>query len=857
VPNPPRFRDGDFNERSPSRSWPRLLTLIVLLQLLVCLSACLRRQNPQAVLDRTTETFHRGNVDKAAADAEMAYHEFRGLNSQWAWEFTILRATILNWSGMSTRALALLLDEPYPPENGDLAVRRHLLESSSYASAHKFSEAEAELTIANELCSRSPYPACAGLANGRGMLKMKRGHFSEAQPDLESALKSFRVNRDEFAEATVLLNLSWSTDEQTHYDEALDWADAARKISLAKDYADIAQAALGNMGWAYYKLGDPEKAEGMFLEATHQAERLGQVSSQIGWLTNVGWAYLDEGQPQLAEEMFRHSSDLARKIESAGDLMDSLTALAFVSEQTGKLDDAQRYADEALKMAKADGNGRDVVYPELVEGRLAARRNDTSAAEADFHEVEKSADTPVFLKWEAERSLARLYENKNDPRRADAEYRTALSTFESARCGMHERVDSRLPFLSNAARIYEDYIHFLVTHGRTLDALRVADYTHARTMAEGLGRPCKPAFAPDLLNAVGIANTVEGTILFYALGQDHSYLWVITPHEARMFPLAANQVEIDAAVQRYRKKLEGPPEILAASDDGSVLYRMLVAPAEKLLKQSHLKGETVFVIPDGGLNSLNFETLLPQPKRYWIEDVTIVNAASLRMIRPSNREHRNLDGKLLLIGDPVMPNAGAENSYPELPNAPAQMRTIGKYFPGARLATFSRNNASPGAYLNNHPEEFSYIHFVAHGTASRMNPLDSAIILSTDAASGTGTTQDDSFKLYAREIIGTHRLQADLVTISACYSTGKRTYSGEGLVGLSWAFLRAGAHNVVAALWDVSDASAPELIDKFYGGLKSGQSPGAALRAAKLSLLHGGTFQSPFYWGPFQLYTGS
>lgn len=93
---------------------------------------------------------------------------------------------------------------------------------------------------------------------------------------------------------------------------------------------------------------------------------------------------------------------------------------------------------------------------------------------------------------------------------------------------------------------------------------------------------------------------------------------------------------------------------------------------------------------------------------------------------------------------------------------------------------------------------------------------------------------------------------ADLVTISACYSAG-RSYSGDGLVGLSWTFLRAGAHNVVAALWDVSDASTVQLMEKFYDSLNKGGSPDAALRAAKLSSPHGKEFHNPFYWAPFQL----
>ena len=111
-------------------------------------------------------------------------------------------------------------------------------------------------------------------------------------------------------------------------------------------------------------------------------------------------------------------------------------------------------------------------------------------------------------------------------------------------------------------------------------------------------------------------------------------------------------------------------------------------------------------------------------------------------------------------------------------------------------------------------------------------------------------------KLYARDIIR-HPLDARLVTISARYGSGTRTYSGEGLVGLSWSFLRAGAHNVIGALWDVSDESTPRMMNLLYKGIQGGLPPSEALRDAKLELLHShGEFQKPFYWAPFQLYEG-
>jgi len=143
------------------------------------------------------------------------------------------------------------------------------------------------------------------------------------------------------------------------------------------------------------------------------------------------------------------------------------------------------------------------------------------------------------------------------------------------------------------------------------------------------------------------------------------------------------------------------------------------------------------------------------------------------------------------------------------------------------------------------------VHFVTHGTASQTRPLESAVILSKEG---------DSYKLYARDIVK-HHLNASLVTISACNGSGTRAYSGEGLVGLSWAFLRAGAHNVIGALWEVSEASTPQLMDAFYGELFQDKDPATALRDAKLKLLHSpdadSVFKKPFYWAPFQLYAGS
>jgi CHAT domain-containing protein len=94
------------------------------------------------------------------------------------------------------------------------------------------------------------------------------------------------------------------------------------------------------------------------------------------------------------------------------------------------------------------------------------------------------------------------------------------------------------------------------------------------------------------------------------------------------------------------------------------------------------------------------------------------------------------------------------------------------------------------------------------------------------------------------------------VTVSACRSAGGRAYAGEGLVGFAWAFLKAGASNVIAGLWDVNDKSTTKLMAGLYKRIGEGSPAADALREAKLDLIRGGgAYAKPFYWAPFQIYT--
>jgi CHAT domain-containing protein/Flp pilus assembly protein TadD len=744
---------------------------------------------------------------------------------------------------MNDRVLALLASESAPPPSDELTVRKKRLEGLAYADLHRFPEAEQKLGQAEQMCAASYHTPCVDVALARGELEMERGRFGQAQLAFEQALTQARAGSNAYGEANALLSLSWAALQQEHFDEALDWSNGAYRQSIAVDATAISQVALGNQGWAYYRLGEPEKALGLLLEAKERASQIGAITDEVKWLTTAGYVYLDAHDYVAARRSYQQALELAQSINSKEDILNAMMSLALASERTGEPDAARDWADRTIAMVPADGDRLDVLYPMLVKGHLAARVHDAAQAEKTFREIEQDPKSHAFLKWEAEHSLAQLYEDENKSDSADREYRAALTTFETARSSL-QREESSLPFPANASRIYDDYIHFLVSRGKAAEALQVADYDRGRTLAEGLGLLQKgTSFKPDPARAQAIARRAGGAILFYWLGERQSYLWAITFRKTKLFSLPPKS-EIEPTVLRYRKALSEQQEFLQTTDDdGRALYRTLVAPAAYLLT----KDAKVFIIPDGSLNLLNFETLpVPDPtQHYWIEDVTLSDASSLRMLGASRGANKPI-GSMLLLGNAVAPNP----DYPELRKAAAEMEIVEKHFLPAQQQVFAREQATPTAYLDNKPEQFSYIHFVAHGTASRMSPLDSAIVLSKANAA------DDSFKLYARDIIH-HPLRADLVTISTCYGAGARAYSGEGLVGLSWAFLRAGAHNVIGALWEVSDVSTPQLMDELYIALQKGKSPDSALRAAKLSLLRGSAFHNPFYWAPFQLYTGS
>lgn len=797
---------------------------------------------PQTAFDHAWQLLVRGDLGNCQLEALQGYRRFKLRDRTWASRFQLLAAQAMVTRGESDGALQLL---SIYPTFGDRAgeVQKLALEAVALTRQQQMALASQKLDSADVMCKAFSYPSCGEVLRAHGILAVEEGRHKQARKYFVDTLTFANNHRDKFLAASAVLNIGWSAMQLDHFDEAMDWARSAHRMGTELGAEALAERASGNLGWAYLSLGDGERALELFVEATKSAERRGDDRSELGWITTAGDVYRSNGDPERATLSYRRALELAKGLDSKTDVINCLEDLAHVSIDTGQLEQAKDYIRALGSLLAANSNHLDVLDVVYAQARIAAASGKDKEAESLFRDVERDPASQASMRFGAEHELARLYEAKNKTADADRMYRTSLSTFESARESLKNE-ESKLPFLANATGIYDDYIHFLVEHHRTDEALALADRSRARTLEQGLGVTARAQSFPHASFHPGeIARKANATLLFYWLGERESYLWAITPAKTIVYTLPPRK-QITPIVERYRKALVGLSDPIETSNrDGLALYQVLVAPARELLKP----GSTAMILNDGVLSLLNFETLIapgPSP-HYFIEDATLVSASSLDLLASAKPSERSGD-KLLLVGDAISPNP----DYPDLPKAATEMKQIEQHFPAPEMTVFARERATAKSYLSSAPQQFAYIHFVAHGVASRTDPLDSAIILSRS------TAEADSFKLHARDIMQ-HPINARLVTISACYGSGTRSYAGEGLVGLAWAFLRAGAHHVIGALWEVSEESTPRLMDSLYQGLEEGQTPANALRQAKLTLLHSkGEFRKPFFWAPLQIYTG-
>lgn len=183
--------------------------------------------------------------------------------------------------------------------------------------------------------------------------------------------------------------------------------------------------------------------------------------------------------------------------------------------------------------------------------------------------------------------------------------------------------------------------------------------------------------------------------------------------------------------------------------------------------------------------------------------------------------------------------------FSRLVNTQKEVTEVSRLFGQSKLLTGS--DASEAKLKAEDLKTRRYVLFSTHGILGNEIPYikQPALVLSL-----VGNDQEDGF-LTASEIFNLN-LNADIVGLSAC-KTGLGVQSaGEGVVGLSRAFMYAGTDTVLVSLWSVADESTYKLMVKFFDGLKNGKDKLTALKEAKNYIRNNG-YDHPFYWAPFIL----
>lgn len=799
--------------------WFRNTRLIPLLALLFLNASA---AGPHDAVHAARAAIDRADYDLATRLIGDALKQYGTRDSADVWELRVLRGEVLVSRGRSAEALqALAFDIPSRYARTETTVRQVLMRAYGHYLSRDMKTAAETIATAKSLAEKYHPDALGDVYVAMGTIDSKR----REEYSREALVYARRAKRS-ITEAKAMINLANALADQERYAEAIQFAEQALHISRPMHVEKTTQNAEGVLGWAYFELGDFEEAEELFTAAEATSTRIGADFYRVAWLIQLGNIRFERRDWSGADRFYREAVGIGRSSKHY-QLGIALANLARVAIELGRFEDARRFNAEALDVKRAEKNEEAELSSNIVEARIAIASSDLLRAEKLLRDVVRETNRSTTL-VEAESWLARLYARMNRQDVAATHFQRAVDATRQARSEIKDR-ELRFSFFNTAQELFTAYVDFLASSNRKEDALAVTELSRAQTLEEGLNARAEPR----ALDARAVAKKNNATILCYWLGRDRSYLWVVTAAEVKLVPLPPDTA-IEKTVTAYGNDLRSPYGWLAAR--GEELYRTLIAPA------GIAKGSRVIVVADGKLHTLNFETLVvPGASRhYWIEDVTVMNAGSLQLLARSASKPKT-SVRMLLVGNAPNP------AFPQLRFAADEMRRIERRFPNPKV--LEGPAATPAAYKAASPGTYDYVHFVAHGVPTRKRPLDSAVILARDASS--------SYKLLARDVVD-QPLNARLVTISSCHGAGTRTYAGEGVVGLAWAFLRAGADQVVASLWEVNDAAAPQLMDAMYEGIRANRDPAVALRDAKLKLLRSGKlFRYPRYWAPFVLYAGT
>jgi CHAT domain-containing protein len=377
-------------------------------------------------------------------------------------------------------------------------------------------------------------------------------------------------------------------------------------------------------------------------------------------------------------------------------------------------------------------------------------------------------------------------------------------------------------------------------------------------------------YRPHPVTMAAVREQLGGaTLVEYFTGDSALFIFTLNASQFafRSFPKDTAFESVVAGVRRSVTDLnfkQYPPAAYRA-------YRWLIAPVTQELKS----GGRIIVIPDGVLNYLPFDMLLTKEVNflkgidftqlpYLIRNFTISYTYSAGLITSQNKkESGGFLGFAPVFSDSLtggyVKKSAADTTmrdvtmlgtrFAELPYTEKEVNGILRSFEKNGLGgqIYVKDRAGEESFKSAVSENFRFIHVASHGFINESNPKLSGIIFSQKDS----VSPDDGI-LYAGEIYGL-KLDAELVTLSACKSGIGKVVKGEGIMGLTRGFIYSGAKNVLVSLWQLGDESTSELMIQFYEYVLTGNDLSTALRKAKLDFIRDKKYAYPADWGGFVL----
>ncbi len=411
----------------------------------------------------------------------------------------------------------------------------------------------------------------------------------------------------------------------------------------------------------------------------------------------------------------------------------------------------------------------------------------------------------------------------------------------------------------------------------------------------------------------------QTVLLEYSLQSDASYLWAISKSGVNLFKLparpAVEKLATDLRAQLIPSKLQRRIvgiDVMADSQRGlgvsakpfaedaaafvtasNALYKVVLEPAATVTADKRL-----LIVPDGALNYVPFEalvTLAPSADYsslpYLIKSNEIIYAPSASVVGAIRQQQNNRSGRfMLIVADPVF-NSKDTRARSAVSSANAETRGLGiqsalvdvagqdattsaeatkmEGLPLVRLGgtrieadqiakLAKASGAQADVWLDLDASEdnvdarditkYRIVHVATHGLLNAERPQFTGLVLSL-----VGNKTQDGF-LRTDEVFNL-KLGSPLVMLSACETGLGKEKRGEGVMGLTRAFIYAGAPTVGVSLWSVADKSTADLMTDFYKRLLASETatPSGSMRQAQLAMIAGKKYSAPFYWAPFVL----